>query len=74
MNNDQVETILNRALSDEAFLARLLASPAEAAKEIGVSLSPQEVGTLKGLSPEEFRAFASEYRSVTDPAKRRAAC
>ena len=74
MTNEQLETVITRALSDEAFLDRLLKAPEAAAQEIGVPLSEEEISTIRGMTPDEFRTFASDYRSVTDPAKRRAAC
>ncbi len=74
MTGNEVEKLLVKAEGDGAFLGRLLADPGAAASELGVSLSPTEVETLKGMSADDFRSFAAEYRAVTDPDKRRAAC
>jgi hypothetical protein len=74
MTGDDVTKILERALADEAFLARLLADPTTAAGAIGVTLSADDAATLRAMSADDFRAFAAEYAASTDPAKRRAAC
>jgi ribosomal protein L6P/L9E len=74
MTGAEVEAILSKAESDDAFLGRLLADPRAAAAEVGATLSDTEVQTLKGMNREDVRAFAAEYRSATDPEKRRAAC
>lgn len=74
MTGTEVEELLLKAEEDGAFLGRLLADPAAAAGELGVALGEGEIETLRGMSPDEVRSFAAEYRSATDPDKRRAAC
>jgi hypothetical protein len=74
MTTEQMEQILDRALDDDAFLDRLLADPRAAVGEVGAALSDAEVDTVKGMSRDELRAFAAEYKAETDPDKRRAAC
>lgn len=74
MTGDQIEKVLNRALSDEAFLQELLGNPRAAAGQLGVTFSDEEVDTLGKMTREELLAFAAEYRSTTDHSKRRAAC
>ncbi len=74
MNGDDVTKILDRAMSDATYLERLLADPAKAAGEVGATMTPDEAATLQKMSADELRQFAAEYKSSTDPAKRRAAC
>lgn len=74
MTGPEVETLLDKALSDEAFLTRLLSKPRETAREVGVALSEDEASTFTTMSADDIRAFAAEYRASTDPARRRAAC
>jgi hypothetical protein len=74
MTGDDVTKILDRALADSAYLDTLLADPAKAAGEVGATMTPDEIATLKGMTADEFKQFAAEYKSSTDPAKRRAAC
>jgi hypothetical protein len=74
MTGDQTEKLLDRALSDAGFLERLLRDPRAAAGELSIALSDDEAQTLASMSADDVRTFASDYRAVTDPAKRRAAC
>lgn len=74
MTADDVTKILDRALADATYLNRLLAEPAAAASELGATMTDEEVATIKKMSADELKQFAAEYRSSTDPAKRRAAC
>ena len=74
MSGDHVTRMLERALGDDAYLTNLLADPAKAASELGATMTPDEVATLKKMSVDEFKQFAAEYKASTDPAKRRAAC
>lgn len=74
MTGDDVNKILEKALSDDAYLGRLLADPKAAAGELGAEMTTDEVDTLKKMSVAEFKQFAAEYGQSTDPAKRRAAC
>jgi len=68
-----MDQIIARA-DDDAFVSALLSDPRAAVAELGIALTDDEVTTLTSLSADEFRAFVQEYRTVTDPAKRRAAC
>ena len=74
MTGAEVEKLLEKAESDAGFLGRLVSTPKAAAQELGVTLSDDEASTLQGMTADDVRSFASEYRSTTDPAKRRAAC
>jgi hypothetical protein len=74
MTGDDVTKILARAIADADFLTRLLADPATAARDVGVSLGAEDAATLREMTADEFRTFAAQYASSTDPAKRRAAC
>jgi hypothetical protein len=74
MTNEQMDKILEHALSEDSYLDRLLADPRTAVAEHGATLSDDEVATVKGMSKGELRSFAQGYRSATDPGRRRAAC
>lgn len=74
MTGQEVETLLDKALGDDAFMTRLLASPRATANEVGVALSDDEVKTFEGMTADDVRTFGAEYRATTDPDKRRAAC
>jgi len=74
MTGEQVETLLTKAESDPAFVGRLLTAPRTAAAELGITLDDQEVDTLSKMGADDLRTFIAEYRSATDPEKRRAAC
>lgn len=69
-----VTKILERALADSAYRDRLLADPNAAAAELGETFTADEAAAVKAMSADEFKQFAAEYASSTDPAKRRAAC
>ena len=69
-----VNKILERALANASYRDRLLADPVAAAIEVGTTITDDEAATLKTMSVAELEQFAAEYRSSTDPAKRRAAC
>ena len=74
MTADDVTKILDRALADETYLARLLSDPSSAAGELDATMTDEEIATIRKMSADELKQFAAEYRSSTDPAKRRAAC
>lgn len=74
MTGTEVDTLLAKADGDAGFLARLIAAPREAAGELGVTLTDDEVATFRTMSADDVRSFAAEYRAATDPEKRRAAC
>jgi hypothetical protein len=74
MTSEQMEQIIERIDGDADYRARMLADPATAAAEVGATLSDAEIATIRGMTADELRAFASEYRASTDPSKRRAAC
>lgn len=74
MTSEQAEKLIALALGDAGFLARLIEDPKAAAGSQGIALTDDEASTLSGMSADEFQAFADEYRSATDPSKRRAAC
>ncbi len=74
MTTQQMDQILDKALNDDEFLERLHTSPRETVAEVGAELTDTEVDTVKGMSKDELRAFAAEYKAETDPDKRRAAC
>ena len=74
MIGQDVDKLLAKALSESTYLDRLVASPREAAAEIGVTLGDDEVATFRAMTPDDVRAFAADYRAQTDPDKRRAAC
>lgn len=72
--SDDVKKVLDKAMSDPAFLQRLQAEPKKTVAELGVALSDEEAATLQAMSLDDLRTFAAEYRSATDPSRRRAAC
>ncbi|HJL04048.1 MAG TPA: Os1348 family NHLP clan protein [Polyangiaceae bacterium LLY-WYZ-15_(1-7)] len=74
MTGDQIETLIEKTLGDDGFAKRLVADPKAAASELGLELDAETAETLAGMSVDDVRAFADEYRSATDPDKRRAAC
>lgn len=74
MKTTHMDEFLARALTDAAFLAQLLREPRAAMETLGGSLTDAEVEALRGMSADDFRAFAAEYKAETDPEKRRAAC
>jgi putative modified peptide len=74
MTSEQMDKIIDRIATDDAYRDRFLADPAAAAAEHGATLSAEETATIRDMTGDELRAFASEYRSSTDPSKRRAAC
>jgi hypothetical protein len=74
MTADDVTKILDRALEDETYLARLLSDPAGAAGELNATMTDEEIATIRKMSADELKQFAAEHKSSTDPAKRRAAC
>lgn len=74
MTGKDTETLLDRAVADEAYLARLLADPKSAAAEVGVALDDDDARTIAGMTADDVRTFAAEHRAATDPSMRRAAC
>jgi len=74
VTGEETETLIAKTIEDDEFAARLVADPAAAAKELGLDLDAETVETLSGMSVDDVRAFAEEYRSATDPEHRRAAC
>lgn len=72
--SDPISRIIERSEREPAFLDRLLSDPRAAVSDMSVSLSDDEVATLTSLTSDEFRAFAAEFKSVSDPERRRAAC
>lgn len=74
MTTEQMDQIFDRALGDDGFLDDLHRDPRAAVSSVGAELSDSEVDTIRGMSRDELRAFAAEYKAETDPAKRRAAC
>ena len=74
MTGSQTDLLLKRALTDGAFLSRLLTDPHKAGTEIGVTLSDEEAKAIAAMSADEVLKFAGDYRSATDPSMRRAAC
>jgi len=74
MTGKDTETLLDRALGDAAFMKRLVADPKAAASEVGVALADDDAATIAGMTEDDVRTFANEYRSATDPSMRRAAC
>lgn len=74
MTGPETDTLLERALTDAGFMARLLSDPLGAAAEVGVTLSADEASTIASMSADDVRTFANEHRAATDPSMRRAAC
>jgi len=74
MTAEDVTKILDRALTDADYMKRLLIDPAKAGSELGATMTTEEVATLKGMTADELKQFAAEYKASTDPGKRRAAC
>ena len=74
MTGEEVDTLVRKTLADDEFAGRLVADPTSAASELGLSLDDETASILQGMSLDEVRAFAEEYRSATDPDQRRAAC
>lgn len=74
MTNEQMIQVLDKIADDDAFCDALAGDPRAAVKPLGVTLTDDEAAAVAGLSRDELRAFASEYRGATDPSKRRAAC
>jgi hypothetical protein len=72
--NDDVTKVLDKAMSDPAFLTRLLAAPKQTVAELGIVLSDEEAATIQAMSLDDMKTFAAEHRSATDPGRRRAAC
>lgn len=72
--SDHISRIIERTENDQAWLDQLLADPRGAVAGMGVQLSDEEVETLRSLSADDFRAFAAEFSSTSDPERRRAAC
>lgn len=72
--SDHITRIIERTENEQGWLDQLLADPRSAVSGMGVQLSDEEVETLRSLSADDFRAFASEYATASDPEKRRAAC
>jgi hypothetical protein len=69
-----LQILAERLVEDRSFAERLVRSPRAVAAEIGVTLDDEQVRALSSMSASEAIEFASEYRSATDPSKRRAAC
>ena len=74
MTGKETETLLDRALGDADFMTRLLADPKAAAKDAGITLTDDDATTIAGMTADDVRTFANEYRAATDPSMRRAAC
>ena len=56
MSSTSVETILTRAMSDNAFANRLFSNPEKAMA--GFDLTAEEIANLKGITRAEFDKFA----------------
>lgn len=74
MKTTHMDQLFDRALTDAAFLELLLRDPRAAVASVGATLTDAEVETLRGMTADDLRAFAAEYKAETDPDKRRAAC
>ncbi len=74
MTDKQAITLIEAALANKGFLTELLSKPKAAALKHGIKLTDEEANTLDGMSADEFRTFATEFKSAGDPARRRAAC
>ena len=74
MTNEQMTKVLDQIVADDAFCDALGKDPRAAVKSHGVTLTDEEAAAVQGMSRDELRAFASEYKGATDPSKRRAAC
>ena len=60
MKTAEVETLLARLYSDEAFLARFLRSPHDVLAEY--DLSPPQRAALAAMDPSELMLAADSYR------------
>ena len=74
MTGKETDTLLDRALGDADFMKRLIADPKAAAKDAGITLGDDDAATISGMTEDDVRTFANEYRAATDPSMRRAAC
>jgi hypothetical protein len=46
----ELDKLVDKAMNDPKYLERLLASPKDAAKELGVDLTAEEIAQIKPLS------------------------
>ena len=63
-NDKELQGLLGRALADEAFRARLLDDPLEAAAEAGYRLTPEQLAELTAIDLQTI-AEGLDERLVT---------
>ncbi|MCC7165780.1 MAG: hypothetical protein IT331_25000 [Anaerolineae bacterium] len=62
---EELQAITSRAIFDNAYRIRLLASPKKAAEELNIKLSRKEIKYVKSLDPEEIHKLAARVQDLT---------
>lgn len=62
---EEIEAITSRAIFDNAYRSRLLATPKKAAEELNIKLTRKEIQYIKGLDPKEVQRIAVDVQSIT---------
>ena len=55
------ETLVGKALSDDAFAAALVKDPEAALSEVGIEATPEMLEALKGIDVEAVKKLAAAF-------------
>lgn len=68
MEVTDVQSLIGRVISDQAFANSLSANPEQTLKDAGVDVTPEMLDALKGLDPNAIQRLATAFNSPTGAA------
>lgn len=60
----ELNKLVEKAMADTSYLQRLLANPAEAAREVGVELTAEELEQIKPLSVTDANSLLAAQKKA----------
>ncbi len=68
MELNDVQTLIGRVISDQAFASALSANPEQTLREAGVTPTPEMLDAVKGLDAGAIQRLAAAFNSPTGAA------
>ncbi len=62
MPQSDFQTLVNKVMSDDAFVQSLASDPAQALKDAGIEPTPEIMDALKGVDVDSIRNLATSFK------------